>query len=288
MNIDTLFTVNGLQKALKAHHNCLNNKHSFPALTGVKPIHRFAEVFDIKNAETFTSQLRQIQANAIETTLNLTFQGDSQSIIIFFENEDSTLRVMVEDKDTFMMITIDELTASFAKVTYPSANRACVIIGNIAFEITYDENGITANCYEPTMGKENINLFTSDIQDIKGLVQIDSQSVDAERHTSTNKQANFIVVEKKLEQVITYGLRHTYEEALNVARESLIEQVDNYNDDREVFFEFLPNDPNNFSDCDDAIYESLVKAIKQLSEQELDDLMKKFHEATSFISINQL
>jgi hypothetical protein len=57
MDLATLLTPNGLIEAIKAHHKNLHQNHNFPPLNGMKPIHKFAELFGLDNAEQLAARL---------------------------------------------------------------------------------------------------------------------------------------------------------------------------------------------------------------------------------------
>lgn len=76
MKIEQLFTSNGFQTALKRYHKHLHDKYNFPKLNGVKPLHKFAETFDLPSAEPFVAALDAIDKN------NLTSNAATLYIVI--------------------------------------------------------------------------------------------------------------------------------------------------------------------------------------------------------------
>lgn len=57
MNYQTLFTAEGFKTFLSEYHKLLNAKLGFPALTGMKPLHRAADVFSLPGGEALLAVL---------------------------------------------------------------------------------------------------------------------------------------------------------------------------------------------------------------------------------------
>lgn len=74
MNYQTLFTPEGFKTFLSEYHKHLNSKFGFPALTGMKPMHRAAEVLSLPGGEALFASLGKLKC-------------PQQSPLVFFELE---------------------------------------------------------------------------------------------------------------------------------------------------------------------------------------------------------
>lgn len=61
MNYQTLFTPEGFKTFLSEYHKHLNSKFGFPALTGMKPMHRAAEVLSLPGGEALFASLGKLK-----------------------------------------------------------------------------------------------------------------------------------------------------------------------------------------------------------------------------------
>lgn len=159
LNIHQLFTANGLTQAIHGHHKALHEKYNFPPLSGMKPLHKFAENFGYANAEPFLAKLQKLSARMLSTSVNLVHQGRYELVHVGVDVEEQQIRCQIENDSAFLMCTIDLSLVSPAVVTYHDKGNATVWIGAFAITVSMDSQGVTARFFESS-GMVDVNLDT--------------------------------------------------------------------------------------------------------------------------------
>jgi hypothetical protein len=115
MELSTLSTPQGITAAIKAHHKNLHKNHSFPPLTGAKPIHCFAELFinpktgkPFESAEPFEAALKKITLEHAplpaksthipehERHFITTHPKNNQDVVVEFDQHNAFVRAFYE------------------------------------------------------------------------------------------------------------------------------------------------------------------------------------------------
>lgn len=292
LTISSIFTPTGLTQALKAHHKNLSDNHNFPPLSGAKPLHRFAELFELKNAEQLEDRLNKItgpQVGALETTLNLVNQKAQAQVQCFFEEEDGTLRVQCVDQPTFLMVTLDEAPTISPKVHYLSHECALITYDNVQVHIFLSDNTLTAELYEPSKPEVSLNPYHCDINNL-----IDSQVTDElaifvpGENMPSQKTANsnapitvYNVIKKEQDRVYVHS-EVSYLDAMNAVREDIREACGNLSTDQEILEELGVEMTEFVMENMDVVFDD---KINDMDENEANKLYTFLHESDSYIRI---
>lgn len=151
MKISQLFTANGLTQAIKAHHAHLHAKYNFPPLSGNKPIHKLAELFEHKSAEPFIAALKSFEARNMSASVNLSNSTLSQ--IIRVTVDDSKVLVMLNYKQPFVICNINPAHIAPAAVHYEHSKGATVFFGAIAVNLILESDCVIATILENDDGE---------------------------------------------------------------------------------------------------------------------------------------
>jgi len=150
LKIASLFTSDGLCQALKAHHKNLSKHHDFPPLSGVKSLHRFAELFDLDNAEQFENRLAKsapITTDAFNATVNLVNKTAQAQITCLFDGQANTLSVQQVGKPPLLSVSLPESPIMAPHTHYQSNEEALVTYGNLQVFVFLVDNHLIAEMY---------------------------------------------------------------------------------------------------------------------------------------------
>jgi hypothetical protein len=292
LNISSIFTPTGLTQALKAHHKNLSDNHNFPPLSGAKPLHRFAELFELKNAEHLEDRLKKLtgpQVGTLETTLNLVNQKAQAQVQCFFEEEDGTLRVQCVDEPTLLMVTLDEAPTISPKVHYLSHECALITYDNVQVHIFLSDNTLTAELYEPSKPEIELSPYHCDINNL-----IDSQSTNElaifvpGENMPSQKTANsnapitvYNVIKKEQDRVYVHS-EVSYLDAMNAVREDIREACGNLSTDQEILEELGVEMTEFVMENIDDVFDD---KINEMDENEANKIYTFLHESDSYIRI---
>lgn len=173
MSLSNLFTVDGLFEAIKTHHKNLHENYNFPPLSGMKPIHKFAETLGLKNAEQLKASLSTLSSPVIHQNvhINLSDTTFAEQVSVYYESEDSTLRIDVYDQPSFLIVTVDnDISLIQPSFYYLSSNIAIITYNYIQIFIKLDKDQVVASVIEDK-NKENLNylefqLYKSSVNEI--------------------------------------------------------------------------------------------------------------------------
>ena len=287
MNLSNLFTPTGFAEALKAYHKHLHQNYNFPPLNGAKPLHRFAELFDLKNAEQLTNRLENIGSNTFVqsgTSVNLVRDGHNEFVVCYFEPEDNTLRVQRQDQSPFIITTMENGMSSAPEVHYLDNHIALITFKYEQIIITLEDDGIIAKQLESSDKSHCMNPFNDNSKE-KGVELIDEQADFLSDPIDDNQKKNtlesvYIVVRKQLDNVYTHA-EVSYQAALDSLKGELIDDAETLSTPNEILDELHINHDSQ----DD--HDLANSEINKLDENELNNLYQFLHGNESSVQINQ-
>jgi hypothetical protein len=196
MNVSNLFTPTGLTQAIKLHHKNLHQTYNFPPLSGLKPIHKFAEAFSFKSAEPFLNALDEAFIKDMSATVNLV-QGNKSSIVHAEIEKDEgayQVRVMEDGDASFIICNIDPSRLANPRILYKDSQCAAVFFGAVAVVIEIDHQQLEASVFE-TKDKSHFNTSViphDDFSEDSNIEIIDSQyAFGSSTSTMTDRELGF-------------------------------------------------------------------------------------------------
>lgn len=164
LHMSQLLTASGFIQAIKDHHKHLNKSYNFPPLSGLKPVHKFAELFGFASAEPFTAKLEAMHARMLKTTVNLARLGSSEIVHVEVERgeEDweNQIRCFLPDDHAFVITTIEPEKLGPAIVQYHDGCTVTVFLGIYAVQLYMSFNSIDASIYEADTAA-SLDFYTS-------------------------------------------------------------------------------------------------------------------------------
>lgn len=164
LHMSQLLTASGFIQAIKDHHKHLNRNYNFPPLSGLKPVHKFAELFGFASAEPFTAKLEAMHARMLKTTVNLARLGSSEIVHVEVErgeeDGENQIRCFLPDDHAFVITTIEPEKLGPAIVQYHDGCTVTVFLGVYAVQLYMSFNSIGASVYEADPA-ERLDFYTS-------------------------------------------------------------------------------------------------------------------------------
>lgn len=283
MKLSNLFTTSGLFEALKAHHKNLHENYNFPPLKGQKPIHKFAEIFGFKGAEDFTHALQNLkQSDHVTVTLN--YKGNEQSVYVYIEELDNTLRVQYDEKD-FLILSLREYVSSLPEIHLFSNTETLLTWRNFQLSIEAIEDEIVATVTERDLDKTIIpTVNIKHLINKEDYVMADCQSVNISSIKAEPVIKTYITVLKQEERVYTSVYR-SYKEALCALRKEIKEDTETTHLSALSLVSSLEIDINE-NESEDELIEKLHAKIDTLDEDGLCNAYGFLHEC-AFAQINE-
>jgi hypothetical protein len=178
MKLTQLLQAGSLPAMLNSYHRELHARWSFPPLTGMKPLHRLANVVGLPSAEPLLALVDEAAALTHSTSVNLSQGGQSQLLHVYFEAEDDTLRVMCDGDDNLLIVTVNPTDLGPACVRMDEPYAARVYFGAYALTLAWEGNAIEAALFEKTDGGKPF-VACDKVSVGQHVMEVDRQSVIA-------------------------------------------------------------------------------------------------------------
>lgn len=286
MKLSNLFTQSGLFEAIKAHHKHLHEQYNFPPLKGMKSVHKFAELFDLKNAEQLKHALLSNKVTSSSVAVHFGNGDNPQVINVYIEESDNTLRVQQEGESDFVIFSLLDNSVQEMKCNSPEKGVHCVTMGNVQVVLKLhqhptkqDNNFISATIIECPVGEkiDHTKNLSNHIETEHELNVMDYQTCEVlDNQKAEESTTTYILVCKQEDRLYTTAHR-TYNSALAEFRENIKEDLDTH-DAHTGYLDFSCRDYTECGTDEDLIADKLNSIVDNMTEEELSSVYSYIHE----------